>query len=120
MYSDYVPFVKAEKDFSNHKLELPQLKSVPKARSPSPLPDLTDEEIKVIENATEDELVEVAGEHPGWNCIVSNCLLACVLAFLLACLLSSFHAYLLTCLLALSLACFSTSCLACLLTCFLS
>ena len=62
IYNEYVPFDKVEKDYSNHKLELPTLKSVAKARSPSPLPDLTDEEIKVIENATEDELVEVAGE----------------------------------------------------------
>ena len=62
IYNEYIPFVKVEKDYSNHKLELPTLKSVPKARTPSPLPDLTDEEIKVIENATEDELVEVAGE----------------------------------------------------------
>ena len=61
LYSDYVPFVKVEKDYSNHKLELPTLKSVPKARTPSPLPDLNEEEIQAIENATEDELVEVAG-----------------------------------------------------------
>ena len=61
LYSDYVPFVKVQKDFSNHTLEVPKLRSVPKPRTPSPLPDLTDEEISVIENATEDELVEVAG-----------------------------------------------------------
>eukprot|EP00795_Rhopilema_esculentum_P003711 gene3711-14984_t len=59
---DYVPFIKPQKDYSNHTLNLPQLKSVPRARSPSPLPDLTEEEIKCIENATEYELVEVAAQ----------------------------------------------------------
>eukprot|EP00794_Sanderia_malayensis_P019517 gene19517-21447_t len=57
---DYIPFVKAEKDYSNHTLAIPSLRPVARARSPSPLPDLTKEELDCIENATEDELVEVA------------------------------------------------------------
>ena len=56
-----MPFVKKEVDYSNHTLNVPGLKPTPKARSPSPLPNLTEEELASIENATEDELVEIAG-----------------------------------------------------------
>lgn len=57
---DYLPFEKKNIDYSNHMLKLPGLKSVAKARAASPLPDLTQDEMENIDNATEDELVEVA------------------------------------------------------------
>ena len=59
---NWVPFVKPVGYKEPERMVRLKPTPIPKARTPSPLPELTDEERNLIDNASEEELVMIAGK----------------------------------------------------------